>query len=88
MDRCYRSFNELKTWAAARAHCRAQYSDLFTWRNNDDEQFIRPVILNWVASSLFTSLWTHIIVSKPSESYLAWAGATVTSLTRKLNSLR
>ncbi|CAF3451111.1 unnamed protein product [Rotaria sp. Silwood1] len=44
-DRCYKYFNELKTWEASGVHCRAQYADLFTWRDNHDEQFIRPVIL-------------------------------------------
>ena len=83
MDRCYKSFNDLKTWSAARAHCRAQYGDLFTWRNNDDEQFIRPVIHNWITTGV-TSFWAQMILAIPSHSYLAWAGATITSFTRKL----
>ncbi|CAF1567910.1 unnamed protein product [Rotaria sp. Silwood1] len=79
-DRCYKYFNELKTWEASRIHCRAQYADLFTWRDNHDEQFIRPVILNWISTPLFIHIWSTILKPKPNQPYLAWAGAKITSL--------
>ncbi|CAF2898545.1 unnamed protein product [Rotaria sp. Silwood2] len=79
-DRCYKYFNELKTWEASRVHCRAQYADLFTWRDNHDEQFIRPVIQSWIVTPLFVHIWSMILKPKPNQPYLAWAGAKITSL--------
>ena len=81
-ERCYKSFQELKTWSAARTHCRAQYADLFTWRNNQDEQFIRPLVHQWATLPQFAALWAHLLLSTPKQQYLAWAGATITSTNR------
>ncbi|CAF3459970.1 unnamed protein product [Rotaria sp. Silwood1] len=79
-DRCYKYFNELKTWEASRVHCRAQYADLFTWRDNHDEQFIRPVILSWISTPLFIHISPMILKAKPNQLYLAWTSAKITSL--------
>ena len=81
-ERCYKSFQELKTWSAARDHCRAQYADLFTWRNNHDEQFIKPMVHQWATLSQFNFLWAQIVQSTSKKQYLAWAGATITSVNR------
>ena len=81
-DRCYKSFHELKTWSAARAHCRAQYADLFTWRNNHDEQFIKPMVHKWATLSQFNALWAQIVQATSKKQYLAWAGATIASANR------
>ncbi|CAF1074528.1 unnamed protein product [Adineta ricciae] len=82
VDRCYKYFNDLKTWSAARAHCRAQYADLFTWRDNHDEQFIRPVMYSWItsSSSVWSSFFSTIYGITLKNSYIAWSGAIVTSL--------
>jgi len=83
-DRCYKSFNYLKTWSEARADCRARYADLFTWRNNADEQFIRPIVQIWATSDIFIKM-IQLNIEKFTHPYIAWAGATIISLNRKLN---
>ncbi|CAF3822383.1 unnamed protein product [Rotaria sordida] len=79
-DRCYKYFYELKTWEASRIHCRAQYADLVTWRDNHDEQFIRPLIQSWVSTPLFVQTWYLMLKPKPNQPYVIWAGAKITSL--------
>ncbi|CAF3190354.1 unnamed protein product [Rotaria socialis] len=79
-DRCYKLFNELKTWEASRVHCRAQYADLFSWRDNHDEKFIRPAVQNWVVTPAFLNLWPFLSYQKPNQPYIAWSGAIITSV--------
>ena len=90
VDRCYRSFQELKTWVAAREHCRAQYADLFTWRDNHDEIFIKPIFYNWAVLGASTSFWNLYFstIKRASKQHLAWAGATVVSKNRTSSSPR
>ncbi|UJR31773.1 hypothetical protein I4U23_019251 [Adineta vaga] len=81
-DRCYKYFNDLKTWSAARAYCRSRYADLFTWRDNHDEQFIRPVMHHWIISNsvAWAHIWHALYGVSVGQHYVAWSGATVTSL--------
>ena len=80
VDRCYQAISESKTRLEARSYCRTRYADLFTWRNNDDEQFIRPVVQS-LPILLAMQLTQAMIMN--SRQFIIWAGATIPSLNRK-----
>ncbi len=73
----------MKTWSEARSYCRDRYADLFTWRNNNDEQFIRPVVQSWSSSNIFQLVQSMVANKVAVHQYIAWAGAIITSLNRK-----
>jgi hypothetical protein len=60
---------------------------LFTWRNNDDEQFIQPVIQQWITLPAYLSFWQQFNNTRPPQPYLSWSAATISSLNRKLNNI-
>lgn len=78
-DRCYQRVDTLKTWPEARQYCRDRYADLFTWRDNRDEQFIEPMISAWIQSATLLNQ----VVSSLNHIYIAWAGAKITSVNRE-----
>lgn len=73
----------MKAWEESRSYCHTQYADLFSWRDNRDESFIRPLIQNWIVTPGFINAWSHVNHSNPNQPYRAWTGATVISTSRK-----